>query len=382
MIRPAELERDFGVRVGVLRAHVGGFESDCWVADEAWFVKVWKQPGSPNGLEVLGELRGRGLPVVAPIAAVSGEHYAVHEGRPYAVFPYIPGRTATHDDWRVTARALRQVHELSEPPDLPRVTFDEPEIRQLAQRLDHPWIVDRRDEVAVAIERLDEVIGRVNATPVREVLCHQDFGGLNLMLDEKGEVAAILDWEQAVIGPRQYDVWIAAEGHHLEAFLAEYGAHDLDLDHLEYALLARGLRDMAARVLDDADPRRGRLGLRPHRTARPRPRRVQPVLRPAVEILQDALMGVTVKVGEQDAYLARVGRAGMLLLPMITGIGEQVRDWADELAGRGITALVWDPFKGRSTDNSTREELSAAVARDGRRHRARRAGRVAGPPAR
>jgi carboxymethylenebutenolidase len=47
----------------------------------------------------------------------------------------------------------------------------------------------------------------------------------------------------------------------------------------------------------------------------------------------------------------------MLLLPMITGIGEQLRDWADELAERGISALVWDPFKGRSTDNTTREEL-------------------------
>src|SRR3954454_4808573 len=69
-------------------------------------------------------------------------------------------------------------------------------------------------------------------------------------------------------------------------------------------------------------------------------------------------MGVTVRVGEQEAYLARVGRAGMLLLPMITGIGEQVRAWGDELAGEGITAPVWGPFKGRSTDNTTREELS------------------------
>ncbi|WP_433163757.1 dienelactone hydrolase family protein [Kribbella sp. CA-247076] len=68
-------------------------------------------------------------------------------------------------------------------------------------------------------------------------------------------------------------------------------------------------------------------------------------------------MGVKVRAGEQDAYLARVGRAGMLLLPMITGVGEQVREWADELAGEGITALVWDPFKGRSTDNASREEL-------------------------
>ncbi|MFC9694320.1 dienelactone hydrolase family protein [Kribbella sp. NPDC056951] len=73
-------------------------------------------------------------------------------------------------------------------------------------------------------------------------------------------------------------------------------------------------------------------------------------------------MGVTVTVGDQDAYLARVGRAGMLLLPMITGIGEQIRDWADELAAAGITALVWDPFKGKSLDNSTREELSELLA--------------------
>ena len=67
------------------------------------------------------------------------------------------------------------------------------------------------------------------------------------------DVAAILDWEDAVIGPREHDVWIAAEGPHLEPFLAEYGAHDLDLDHLEYALLARGLRDMSARVLGEVD---------------------------------------------------------------------------------------------------------------------------------
>lgn len=74
-----------------------------------------------------------------------------------------------------------------------------------------------------------------------------------------------------------------------------------------------------------------------------------------------------VQVGELGAYLARpVGAEagpGMLLLPMITGIGEQLRDWADELAGRGITALVWDPFNGRSTDNSTRDELGELLGK-------------------
>jgi carboxymethylenebutenolidase len=72
-------------------------------------------------------------------------------------------------------------------------------------------------------------------------------------------------------------------------------------------------------------------------------------------------MGDSVRVGEQSAYLARVGRAGMLMLPMITGIGEQIRAWADELASEGITALSWDPFKGKSTDNASREELSGLL---------------------
>lgn len=251
-IAPADLARDFGITASTLRPHPGGYESDCWVADDAWFIKLWKQ-GHPGGLSVLQQLKDLGLPVPAPIPAASGELCAFLAGRPYAVFPYIQGRTANHDDWWTTARALRQVHELGDRPDLPRVTWDEPEIRALGERLDHPWIVDRRDEVAAAIHRLDDTIERARSKAVREVVCHRDFGGLNLILDADGEVAAMLDWDQAVIGPREHDVWIAAEGPHLDPFLGEYGARDLDLDHLEYALLARALRDLAARVLDEVD---------------------------------------------------------------------------------------------------------------------------------
>lgn len=76
-------------------------------------------------------------------------------------------------------------------------------------------------------------------------------------------------------------------------------------------------------------------------------------------------MGEYVSVGSLTAYLA-TGRAngpGMLLLPMITGIGAQIRDWADELGARGITALTWDPFHGRSSDNSTIDELSDLLSK-------------------
>lgn len=82
---------------------------------------------------------------------------------------------------------------------------------------------------------------------VPHVVCHRDFLGQNPLVDG-ADVVATLDWEQAVLAPREHDLWVAAEGRHGEQFLAEYGAWNLDLDHLEYALLARALRDMVARV--------------------------------------------------------------------------------------------------------------------------------------
>lgn len=72
-----------------------------------------------------------------------------------------------------------------------------------------------------------------------------------------------------------------------------------------------------------------------------------------------------VTVGELDAYLARPagGSAqGMLLLPMITGIGAQLRDWADELAHEGFTALVWDTFHGVNDDNTPADERFTRMA--------------------
>ncbi|MGW7681234.1 phosphotransferase enzyme family protein [Kribbella sp. NPDC054772] len=246
-----DLQRDYGLNVAELAPHPGGFATDGWVADGRWFVKRWKAGERPVGLEQLAELRALGLPVIEPVRTLRGELSATTGARAYAVFPYVDGRTATWADWCVAARALRQVHDVPLTLELPEADTSEPWIEVLGRNLRHPWIADRAGEVAAAIVRLDGVRERLG--PVRKVLCHTDFHGLNLLLDERGEVAAILDWENAVIGPREYDVWVAAEGDQLEKFLDEYGADDLALDHIEFALLARGLRDMAARVLNDVD---------------------------------------------------------------------------------------------------------------------------------
>ncbi|WP_427887442.1 phosphotransferase enzyme family protein [Kribbella sp. GL6] len=245
-----DLLRDYGLTVGELVPHSGGFATEGWVADRRWFVKRWRGE-APRGLEQLGELHALGLPVVEPLRAVDGKLFATSGGQAYAVFPYVQGRTATWDDWRVVARALRLVHAAPQQVTLPPADVREPHVHNLVEYLRHPWIADRAGVVRTAIARLDDVRARLQ--PVREVVCHTDFHGLNVLIGADGEVAAILDWESAVIGPREYDLWVAADGEPIVEFLDAYGAHDLDADHLEFALLARGLRDLAARVMNEVD---------------------------------------------------------------------------------------------------------------------------------
>ncbi len=66
------------------------------------------------------------------------------------------------------------------------------------------------------------------------------------------------------------------------------------------------------------------------------------------------------KVDDLRAYLSQPkdgGSGGMLLLPMITGIGAQLREFADDIARAGVTALSWDPWHGVSSDDTPRERL-------------------------
>lgn len=72
-------------------------------------------------------------------------------------------------------------------------------------------------------------------------------------------------------------------------------------------------------------------------------------------------------VGELGAYLALPAEdkptGGMLLLPMVTGIGAQVREYADGIAATGVAALAWDPWHGPSSDDTPVEELRALMGK-------------------
>ena len=216
-------------------------------------MKVW--PGDPPS--TLGVAEQLDLPVPVPIRTVDGALVGTlddGDGRAFGVFPFLPGRHSTRDDWAVVARALRRLHDHPVVEGLPPNDLAEECIDDLRARLDHPWIADRADIVAAGVDRLEAVIDVARThVDVPQVVCHRDFGGWNLLVDDDGEVTAMLDWDSVVRGSREHDVWIAFEEADPVAFLETYGAQDLDLAHLEVALLARALRDMAARVVLERD---------------------------------------------------------------------------------------------------------------------------------
>jgi aminoglycoside phosphotransferase (APT) family kinase protein len=149
---------------------------------------------------------------------------------------------------------MRAVHEV---PDLalPRARIDEWCIAVLRDRPDHPWIGSRRGEVMDSVDRLEAVIERARAIDVPHVVCHHDLFPHNILVDRDGQVTALVDWGHVALAPREHDLFTALCRPDPVRFLRAYGARDLNRTHLEYARLARSLRDIATRLENNVDRR-------------------------------------------------------------------------------------------------------------------------------
>lgn len=251
----AQVRSAFGVEVGELRPHPSGFEADAFT-DGQWFVKLWRyQPDSDSALALTADLADRGIPVPAAQRTLAGFYTADHDGRRYALFPFVDGHQATTaKDAEAIARAMRGVHEIADLDlDLPQADMDEWCIEALRDRRDHPWVGDRRDEVLASVDRLEAVIEKARAVEGPLVVCHHDLFPHNILVDGDGQIAALVDWGHTMLAPREHDLFVALCEGETVRFLRAYGAQGLNLTHLEYARLARSLRDLAVRVVNEVD---------------------------------------------------------------------------------------------------------------------------------
>lgn len=241
-----EVRDAFGVDIGELRPRAGGFEADAFT-DGRWFVKRWHDTPDDRALALTHELATRGFPVPAAVRGVDGQHTADHDGKRYAVFPFVRGRDATWDQHADIAAVMRDLHAIGDL-DLPRVESNLGYGSKLLELVDHSWLAEYRGEVEAHVDRLEDALERANAIDVPHVVCHYDMQPHNVLVDDDGRLVAVVDWCWGERAPREHDLFVAFCGPDPAGFLRDYGASGIDLTHLEYMLLERSIRYATGRV--------------------------------------------------------------------------------------------------------------------------------------
>jgi spectinomycin phosphotransferase len=231
------------------------------------------------GLLVAAYLAGQGLRgVPAPLTTVDGQLWTDMDGAQLSVVPWVAGRLAVAggldaEQWRSFGALLAGVHEVAVPAAVratlrsedyrpmaaPAVRVLGEQIRtepvpgdELARELVDAWR-SAADRIAVIPEAAEELGARLRGRPAPLVLCHGDAHAANLLVAATGELW-LIDWDGAVLAPRERDLMFVVEGVLADAlvrpdeqahFFAGYGGAAVDPVHLAYYRCAWALEDVA-----------------------------------------------------------------------------------------------------------------------------------------
>ncbi|MFR9777638.1 phosphotransferase enzyme family protein [Micromonospora sp. MS34] len=246
--------------------------------------------GTAAGLMVTARLAARGVPgIVAPLTTRDGRLAAVHDGRRLTVTPWVSDRPAPAGGmrpvhWRAYGALLAAAHAVPVTEalaELPREDHKHAAVATAVRETDHRLraVDDRADrwtrqtathwrDAAADLARLlgavDRLGAELRARPAETVVCHGDPHLGNLLLGPDGQVW-LIDWDDAVLAPRERDLMFvvgggpafAPEGRVDEAaFRAGYGPVRPDPVRLAYHLGVRALDDMWSWSADAAGPDR------------------------------------------------------------------------------------------------------------------------------
>jgi spectinomycin phosphotransferase len=279
------LRGGFGVEAAALVPLAAGNDADSWffrveTADgPAWFLKVRAGASPGRGAAVPALLRRHGVPnVLAPLATTTGAASVTLGRYALALYPLLAARPGAETglspaQWRELGATLRQVHAVPPLPELARLAGREafrPSRRELLPQLEaalaaagpgDPVAAElagrwraRRDVIAALVDRADRLGRALAAEPFPRVLCHADLHTWNVLAGAGGRLW-IVDWDEAVLAPRERDLFFVSGGgigHGLvrpsdtDAFLDGYGPVDADPRLLAYYRCAWAVQDVAA----------------------------------------------------------------------------------------------------------------------------------------
>jgi spectinomycin phosphotransferase len=253
--------------------------SASWRADcpgVSYFVKARRRAAfSAASLEVPRFLADLGVPhIPSPMRTSSGALSIEVEDFAISLYPFIAGRPGadpgmSDEQWTAFGATMRQIHAAVLPPDLqkivPRETFVAPR-RQLigriekalsaptnpiARELAESWSA-HREQIRTVVERADSIGTRLRDRSPAAVLCHADLHTRNVLVEPNDEWW-LIDWDEAVIAPRERDLMFVIRGivrgfvepHQTRAFLLGYGDIAADAEDLTYYRCAWAVQDIA-----------------------------------------------------------------------------------------------------------------------------------------
>lgn len=177
-----------------------------------WFLRLNEGKGAADvaaEVALVDRLLAAGLPTPAIQRAKDGRAVLEAAGRPTTLFPWIEGREAAPDPTRpstvaVVGRALGRLHRAGAglgPDELPRNHYS---LAELERRLGS-FATDPRFADCAPLLAAELTAARARPSMISGLI-HQDLFPDNLLVDEAGELVAVLDFEQATFGALVYDL--------------------------------------------------------------------------------------------------------------------------------------------------------------------------------
>jgi spectinomycin phosphotransferase len=191
------------------------------------------------------------------------------------LYPYVEGKdgyeAALSDrQWLAFGAALKAIHRSQPPPGLSRRIPQEnfsPHWREMViafqsqveeMQYSDPVAVklaafmwEKREDIALLVDRADELASTLAARCLPTVLCHADMHAGNLLLGAN-EALYIVDWDNPLFAPKEKDLALIggcaawSDAWNVALFYQGYGAVEIDPPALSYYRCERIIQDIAA----------------------------------------------------------------------------------------------------------------------------------------
>jgi homoserine kinase type II len=215
------LGAQFGLDVTALEAlELGSVNSNFrFVAGDGaqYFARLYEEQalaGAQTEVRLLATLSAARVPVVDPLSTKSGERVVEHQGKPFAIFPWVSGdwlclRNVTPEHCRSLGAALARVHVASkEVGSLPEGRFRPSDMLARLERVERDGHARLAPQIATIRERYAHYL------PLRDAslplgVCHGDLFRDNVLW-QGPRLSALLDFESAAWGNFPYDLMVTA----------------------------------------------------------------------------------------------------------------------------------------------------------------------------